>query len=451
MAISKIGVQATGFADANVGLPIPNISLENRAAEAANGTIFFNTSNNAIEVYANGAWTTVGTGGAAEAPVIESVTGDIVSGNLNSTINITGSGFLTDGVALQGTVRFVYDGNTYDVAKTPDDGTTINGVTVPTGVTGFLPGQSGTIRFIRSDSEISNLFTKALADNKVEVQYLVVGGGGGGASSTGGGAGGGGFRTSFGPSGGGASAEPSHPTLLTTNYTVTVGAGGAAGAIGSNSTFSTINSLGGGDGGEFGGTAGSGGSGGGGGGSNVLATPGGAGTPGQGFNGGTGNPGASSTPGARMSAGGGGSGAVGGNAVNPTTYGSGGNGANSSITGVATAYAGGGGGGGDRDNPSTTGRGGAGGGGNGGDPTPATTAGTAGTVNTGGGAGGGSSGNPSDKPGGAGGSGVVILRYPTGISITNPGGGLTYSTSTSVPGYNVVTFTAGTGSIQLSN
>lgn len=75
MAISKIGVQATGFADANVGLPIPNISLENRAAEAANGTIFFNTSNNEIEVYANGAWTSVGV--TPKIPVITSLSGNV--------------------------------------------------------------------------------------------------------------------------------------------------------------------------------------------------------------------------------------------------------------------------------------------------------------------------------------------------------------------------------------
>jgi hypothetical protein len=40
------------------------------------------------------------------------------------------------------------------------------------------------------------------------------------------------------------------------------------------------------------------------------------------------------------------------------------------------------------------------------------------------------------------------LKYPASRTISNPGGGLTYSTSTDVPGYKVTTFTAGTGNIQ---
>jgi hypothetical protein len=75
------------------------------------------------------------------------------------------------------------------------------------------------------------------------------------------------------------------------------------------------------------------------------------------------------------------------------------------------------------------------------------TAGTSGTANTGGGGGGG--GNTSSAPyetGGSGGSGVVILRYPKQYTITNPGGGLTFTTA--IDGDDkVTTFTAGTGNI----
>jgi hypothetical protein len=46
-----------------------------------------------------------------------------------------------------------------------------------------------------------------------------------------------------------------------------------------------------------------------------------------------------------------------------------------------------------------------------------------------------------------GGSGIAILKYPSAYTISNPGGGLTFSTSTS--GSNKITsFTAGTGNVQ---
>jgi hypothetical protein len=44
---------------------------------------------------------------------------------------------------------------------------------------------------------------------------------------------------------------------------------------------------------------------------------------------------------------------------------------------------------------------------------------------------------------------VVILRYPSTYTISNPGGGLTFTTAT-VAGDNVTTFTAGTGNIQFA-
>jgi hypothetical protein len=88
------------------------------------------------------------------------------------------------------------------------------------------------------------------------------------------------------------------------------------------------------------------------------------------------------------------------------------------------------------------GAGGAGGGGAG--------SGGAGTVNTGGGGGGGSGSSTLNQPaGGNGGSGVVILKYPAAYTISNPGGGLTSSTSTS-GAFKITTFTAGTGNIQFA-
>ena len=64
------------------------------------------------------------------------------------------------------------------------------------------------------------------------------------------------------------------------------------------------------------------------------------------------------------------------------------------------------------------------------------------TANTGGGGGGGGSG-------GSGGSGVVILRYPDAYTISNPGGGLTFTTATDGSD-KVTTFTAGTGNVSFA-
>jgi hypothetical protein len=71
-------------------------------------------------------------------------------------------------------------------------------------------------------------------------------------------------------------------------------------------------------------------------------------------------------------------------------------------------------------------------------------AGSPGTANTGGGGGGGSG---AYAAGGNGGSGVVILRYSNTLTISNPGGGLTFTT-TAVGGDTVATITAGTGNVQ---
>ena len=84
------------------------------------------------------------------------------------------------------------------------------------------------------------------------------------------------------------------------------------------------------------------------------------------------------------------------------------------------------------------GTGGEGGGGNG----NASGTGTSGTANLGGGGGGGVY-----RVGGNGGSGVVFIVYEEIYAdLTSIGGGLTY-TKTSVSGFTVYKFTAGTGTV----
>jgi hypothetical protein len=236
----------------------------------------------------------------------------------------------------------------------------------------------------------SGTFTPA---TPLTCDYLVVAGGGGGGPTAGGGGGAGGYRTSIGGS---------PLSLVTSAYTVTIGAGGASNTIGANSVFSTITSTGGGRGGSSatGDIGGNGGSGGGAAGNSDGTFAGGSGntpstSPSQGNNGGSGQ----GTSGSRNGGGGGGATAVGGNgSTSSSTAGNGGAGTANSITGSSVTYAGGGGGGASAGTPGT---GGAGGGGAG-----SQTAGTptAGTANTGGGGGGGNAGA-------TGGSGIVVVRY----------------------------------------
>jgi hypothetical protein len=270
--------------------------------------------------------------------------------------------------------------------------------------------------------------TDALEPFTFLVDFLVIAGGGGGGGKRGGGGGAGGYR------------EFTSQTLNDgTNYTVTVGAGGAGnGAVaaaaspGNNSVFSSFTSNGGGGGGSNSAPGGSsngasGGSGGGGAGAGTFNGTGGTGntpstSPSQGNNGGNGI----------SETGGGGGGA---NAASTNL--NGGNGTASSITGTSVTRAGGGGGG---STSSPAGTGGTGGGGDG----STSTNGTNGNANTGGGGGGGS-----NNTGGTGGSGIVIIKYPDTLTISNPGGGLTSSTATA-GGFKVTSFTAGTGTIQFN-
>jgi len=270
----------------------------------------------------------------------------------------------------------------------------------------------------------------------VSNEYIVIaGGGGGGGAYYAAGGGAGGYRSSVTgeTSGGGAAAETIWTAITGTSYTVTVGAGGNGGAGGQNggqgsntsisgSGLTTITSLGGGYGGKNGTNGNSGGSGGGGGGGGGI---GGAGTSGQGYSGGN--------PSGSVSGGGGGAGGAG--AL------TGGVGRASSITGSSVFRGGGGGGGGWSGSGN---EGGNGGGGRGGDFNVDND--SPGTANTGGG-GGGANGyyTGGGTAGSAGGSGVVILRYSSGRTITI-GAGLTGTTATS--GANkITTITAGTGTV----
>jgi hypothetical protein len=283
--------------------------------------------------------------------------------------------------------------------------------------------------------------TDALSTVPVIADFLVIAGGGGGGNALGGGGGAGGYR------------ELTSQTLaVATNYTVTVGGGGTAatssagatrGTSGSDSVFNTITSAGGGAGGcsqgvpvqaGISGGSGSGGSNSGAGGSGNTPTQ----SPSQGNNGGTGD---SNSP--NFGAGGGGGASAVGVNGNSTTGGNGGAGTASSITGSSVTRAGGGGGG---SGGGTAGTGGTGGGGN---ATNSIATATAGTANTGGGGGGGGGSTPPFGSGGGGGSGVVIIKYSDIYTISNPGGGLTFTTATA-GGFNVTTFTAGTGTIQFN-
>ena len=297
------------------------------------------------------------------------------------------------------------------------------------------------------------------------VDYLVVAGGGAGGSQYGGGGGAGGLRTSYGSaSGGGSSAESALTLLLSTNYDVTVGPGGS-GALapvgsnaGSSSVFSSITSEGGGYGGTFrpnnngtstGGTNGGSGGGGGMGFTAGTTTTGGAATssPAQGYAGGDGYRGSGSD---YNGGGGGGANQAGqaGNASASSTGGYGGDGLEVNIIGgTGNYYAGGGGGMGQ----TTAGTGGTGGGGDGTNASSYNSSTIDGDANTGGG-GGGMAPFASPDDSGNGGSGVVILRYSSGYTLTETTASavLTFTTAT-VGSDKVTTFTAGAnGTIQLN-
>lgn len=319
---------------------------------------------------------------------------------------------------------------------------TISGLTVDTAyyvkLKGVNSGGAGT-----ESSAVS--FTTLLA-----IDYLVVAGGGSGTAfydyhGVGGGGGAGGLRSTVTNSGGPQNTlETALIASLSTNYTVTVGAGGVTStnfsSNGTNSIFSTVTSLGGGGAGDSKDAPGTGslsgkagGSGGGCSGTTTVAQTPGAGTANQGHTGG-----GNALAAGYGAGGGGGAGAVGGNGTT-SNGGAGGSGVAVSITGSSVTYAGGGGGG-------IYGNGGTGGAaGLGGGAAGSQAAAFAGTANTGGGGGGGGGAGGAGNVGGSGGSGIVILRYPNTRTITL-GAGLTGSTVT-VSSNKVTTITAGTGNV----
>jgi hypothetical protein len=121
--------------------------------------------------------------------------------------------------------------------------------------------------------------------------------------------------------------------------------------------------------------------------------------------------------------------------------GNGGSGVSSLITGSSVGR-GGGGAGGYSNSLSTGGTATDGGGGS------ATNDGVPGVDGKGGGGGGG--GQNGTRDGGKGGDGVVILKYPDTVTISNPGGGLTISAEASSGGFKVVEIIDGTGNVSWS-
>ena len=305
-------------------------------------------------------------------------------------------------------------------------------------------------------ARLDGIWTLLVAE--VVTDFLIIGGGGGGGSGSpsaqsGGGAGG--YLNSYGSEASGRnSTSLSTLTLeIFTNYAVTIGAGGAINTDGSNTSLTgtdvnggsvSLTAIGGGRGGGYGssqsaGGGNNGGSGGGGGdatsygwvyGGSTIWTPG-TGTSNQGFDGGAakaeaGNVRFCEVMGASYcdygtSAGGGGGGA-GSAGTAADSGGAGGSGLASSITGSSVTRAAGGSGRGTENGNSAA------------MPTGS------GSSSTGGGGEGGSSSND-------GGNGIIILRTSSVFALSNPGGGLTFSTATDGSD-NVFSITAGTGNIQ---
>ena len=291
------------------------------------------------------------------------------------------------------------------------------------------------------------------------IEYLLVGGGGGG-SGWGAGGGAGGVLT-------GSFQINSFDTL-----NLSIGSGGTPGGYDSSLGYfeggdggdttlifsgnPTLTALGGGHGGGYnssnvGTNGGDGGSGGGGGGGSQSAngSPG-SGLIGQGKNGGSAATGVTGSYGYPGPGGGGGAGAVGGNGSG-MVGGNGGDGIQSSITGVATYYGGGGAG----QSPSTTNvaTGGQGGGGNGARYWDASLvfseiAATSGIDGLGGGGGGAS--YPSAA--GTGGSGVIILKVPTGNQLgLSSGATPTLNPDGTVANYTIYKFTSNANVVFTSN
>jgi hypothetical protein len=392
---------------------------------------------------------------------------------LDNAINVDTTVAWSTSAGSLGTLAHNATGNHYTLSATDADSDTITysiqSGSLPPGLslntsTGVISGtitapssvttSTFTVRATTTDATADRSFSITVNPPPVDIHFLVVAGGGAGghAQYHGGGGGGGGFRTSYGTSGRGASAESVLQAPQGEQLTITVGAGAtgtssdqAVQQNGNNSSITNSNitdiiSLGGGASGAYrnsqkqsgfqGTTSPSGGCGGGGSSSGAVQYIGGAGTTGQGYDGGTGvTQNASPYYGA---GGGGGAGSAGANGTNQNG-GNGGSGQSSSITGSSITFSGGGGG--STYNGGSAGSGGSGGGGAGGVSAQATN----GTNNLGGG-GGGSERNGSS--GTNGGSGRVIIRVAT----SDYTGTYTGSPNISTSGSDTILDFTGTGS-----
>ena len=347
------------------------------------------------------------------------------------------------------TAFFSYTGSklyytNYERLATTADGVDVGGtgsIRVPNGTTAQRNAspQAGDFRYNTTLSKMEFYDGSDWASLKVEVgaltlYYLVIGGGGaGGGDFRSGGGGAGAYRTNWNNEnqGGGQSSGSGKTGTAGTAYSIIIGAGGAGsdtnvGGNGGQSKFDDILADGGGGGGEYASdsdgansSGSTGGSGGGGGGYDSNSGEGGSsGT--YGYDGGNGD----ATGSQQCGGGGGGAGGTGYQGNSSGTGGDGGSALASTITGSSVLRAGGGGGGAysGGNNAPVGGGGGAGNGVYGG-----YYAGNDATANTG--SGGGGSSGPSqyhigggNAGGGDGGSGVVILRYPSGYTATYTSG-----------------------------
>jgi hypothetical protein len=354
------------------GLAIPSGTTAQRPASTVNGTVRYNTTLGAVEMYVGGAWVVSNYTSAPVNTVAPVVTGTAAQGSTLTVTNGTWTNsptsysyqWLANSVAITSNAT----ANTF-VLTASEVNTTVSCNVTAVNIAG------GTTATSNSTGTVVGVYTAT---------YLIIAGGA---------SGGGGPSGSSGGGGGGAGGLLANTTSVVpgTTYSFVVGAGGpgttsvgAQGINGSNTTAFSLTAIGGGGGGNTG-TGSAGGSGGGG--ANYAGQQaGGAGTSGQGFAGAN-APGGDNYP----SGGGGGSSQI-GQGIN------GGNGTVTTITGSSVTYAGGGGG---SLYPSGGGSGGTGGGGAGG-------AGAA-TAFTGSGGGGQANGGGS----GSGASGIIIISVPT--------------------------------------
>ena len=419
--LSTNGSGALSFISAASSIP----KLSSAPSVAAEGNMYYNTTNNKMYLSNGTAWvefdtnsSPTATGGTVTIPP------KVGTQTLSYDLGIN----FSDIDGPDGSLTYTLSSGTMPPGSVlPSAGnTTITG-------TAANPSSSTTYNFTIKATDSNNAFaTQAYTQvitPALSIEVLMVAGGGSGASAR---------PNGNGTGGGGAGGVVQFTTTVidTSANAIVVGAGGANIAIsansvqgnnGANSSGFGTTCIGGGGGGQHGGQVGNvGGSGGGGG--NTYA--GGAGTSGQGNAGGTGN-------GTNLwrGGGGGGKGAVG---ATGSASGNGGAGSNPTPTIAPSGhnwltytsrpvhYVGGGGGGGKYAAGGVGGAGGSGSGGRGGGNGDTSYAGQVGVTNTGGGGGGGGCSNTVGGIGRAGGSGIVIIRYAGGTvasggTITNIG------------------------------